>query len=149
MKQRSYSIEKIINSNPETLFTIVSDFQNYHKWNRVIPSGRGELIKGSKLQLMMHMNGKTKPFNPAVIAVDKNKSFLLSKTIVSKAIGELTHKFEFLELENNQTKLIQTWEGKGVLVKLMWPKIQSEFSNFAIFNDDLISYLETQGLNHN
>jgi hypothetical protein len=138
---KKYSISKIINANSETLFKITSDFKNYSNWNTVIPVAEGELTKGTELQLMMKMNGKTRPFNPTVAMVEVNKSFLLSKVFLSKKMGELTHQFEFKELANNQTEFIQTWEGKGFLVKMMWSKIESGFSEFETFNDDLIRYI--------
>jgi hypothetical protein len=76
-----------------------------------------------------------------------NQSFLLSKVLLLKGIGELTHRFEFKKLENNQTEFIQTWEGKGVLVRMMWSKIENGFSDFEIFNDDLITYIEKRNAN--
>ena len=142
MRTKTYSISKIIDTNPETLFKIVSEFNNYSTWNTIIPKAKGELIEGTELQLMMQVSGKLKPFNPKVISVKKNESFLLSKVILAKKIGELTHKFEFKELETNQTEFIQTWEGKGMLVKMMWSKIQQEFSNFENFNNDLVKYIK-------
>ena len=138
---KKYSISKIINTDSETLFKIVSDFKNYNSWNTVIPSAKGTLTKGTKLQLMMKMNGKVRPFNPTVAKVEMNKSFLLSKLFLSSKIGELTHQFEFKELANNQTEFVQTWEGKGMLIKLMWSKIENGFSEFETFNDDLIRYI--------
>lgn len=138
---KKHSISKVINANPETLFKIVSNFKNYTNWNTFIPIAKGELIKGMKLQLMMKMNGKIRPFHPTVVKVERNKSFLLSKVFLSKWIGELTHQFEFKELANNQTEFVQTWEGKGILVKMMWSKIESGFSEFETYNDDLIRYI--------
>ena len=147
MKIKTHSISKIINTNPETLFKIVSEFENYGNWNTIIPNARGELTIGTELELMMQMNGKTRPFNPKVISIKRNKSFLLSKVILSKKIGELTHKFEFKKLESNQTEFIQTWTGKGILVKMMWSKIQNGFSDFEIFNNDLTEYIEKRNAN--
>jgi len=147
MKNKTYSISKKINTDSETLFKIVSKFENYSNWNTVIPNAKGELIEGTELQLMMNLNGKTRPFNPKVKSVEMNQSFLLSKVILLKGIGELTHRFEFKKLENNQTEFIQTWEGKGVLVRMMWSKIENGFSDFEIFNDDLITYIEKRNAN--
>ena len=141
MATKKYSISKVINANSETLFKIISDFKNYSNWNTVIPVAEGELTKGTELQLMMKMNGEPRPFNPTVAMIEMNKSFLLSKVFLSKKIGELTHQFEFKKLANNQTEFVQTWEGKGFLVKMMWSKIAQGFQDFEIFNDNLESCL--------
>lgn len=68
---------------------------------------------------MMNVKGKNRPFNPTVQLVEPNKRFILSKVVLSKWLGELTHQFEFKQLENNQTEFVQTWVGKGILVKMM------------------------------
>lgn len=149
MKSKRYSISETINANPETLFRIVSEFSNYKAWNTIIPSAKGELIEGTELQLAMKMNGKIRPFKPRVISMERNKSFLLSKVFFSKRIGELTHRFEFNSLGNNQTEFVQTWMGKGVLVRMIWSKIQNGFSDFEIFNNDLIRHISKLQRNAN
>jgi len=144
MKTKVYSISRVFDINSDTLFQIVSDFNKYREWNTIIPKAKGELKIGTKLELTMNMGGKTKPFNPKVISIDQGKSFSLSKILITKGMGELTHQFEFISLSNNKTEFIQTWTGKGILVKMMWSKIAKGFSDFEIFNDDLENYLMKQ-----
>ncbi|PCJ84523.1 MAG: hypothetical protein COA57_08995 [Flavobacteriales bacterium] len=141
MKTKTFSISRVFDINSDTLFQVVSDFNKYSDWNTIIPHAKGELKIGTTLELTMNMGGKTKPFNPKVVAVDPGKSFSLSKILITKGIGELTHQFEFIYLPNNKTEFIQTWTGKGILVKMMWSKIAEGFSDFEIFNDDLEKYL--------
>jgi len=141
MKTKTFSISRVFDINSDTLFQVVSDFNKYSDWNTIIPKAKGELIIGTTLELTMNMGGKTKPFNPKVVAVDPGKSLSLSKILITKGIGELTHQFEFISLPNNKTEFIQTWTGKGILVKMMWSKIAEGFSDFEIFNDDLENYL--------
>ncbi len=138
---KTYSISKVYDVNSDALFQVVSDFNNYSKWNTIIPNAKGELVIGTTLALTMNLDGKTNPFNPKVITVDKGKRFLLSKVFLTKGIGELTHQFEFIPLADNKTEFIQTWTGNGFLVKMMWSKIAEGFSSFKTFNDNLESYL--------
>ena len=147
MRIKTYAISKIINVNPELLFETVSTFENYKDWNTIIPNANGKLKKGEKLLLVLKMNGKTRLFNPTVISLEKNKRFVLSKKIISKTIGELTHEFEFKKIENNRTEFIQTWEGKGILVLFMWSKIKNGFSEFEKLNDNLNTYIEKRNTN--
>ena len=144
MKTKTYSISRVFDINSDTLFQIVSDFNKYSDWNTIIPNAKGELKIGTKLKLTMNMGGKTKPFNPKVISIDQGKSFSLSKILITKGMGELTHQFEFISLPNNKTEFIQTWTGKGILVKMMWSKIAKGFSDFEIFNDNLENYIMKQ-----
>jgi len=144
MKTKVYSISRVFDINSDTLFQIVSDFNKYREWNTIIPKAKGELKIGTKLELTMNMGGKTKPFDPKVISISQGKSFSASKILITKGIGELTHQFEFISLPNNKTEFIQTWTGKGILVKMMWSKIAKGFSDFEIFNDDLENYLMKQ-----
>ncbi len=144
MKSKTHRISKVIASDAKSLFTIVSNFENYNAWNTVIPNAKGVLAVGNELQLMINMSGTTKPFNPTVIAITPDRSFLLSKVLLSKFLGELSHQFEFKDLGNHRTEFIQTWTGKGVLVKLMWSKISEGFADFETFNTDLEKYVRSQ-----
>ena len=144
MKTKTHSITRIININSNKVFKDISDYKNYEKWNSIIPSAKGELKEGVRLNLRMKIGNKTKPFNPKVISIKEGKSFTLSKTIIFKGVGELTHHFEFKSLSPNKTEFIQIWTGKGWPVNMMWPKIAKGFSDFEIFNDDLENYLVKQ-----
>ncbi|MBL4656568.1 MAG: hypothetical protein JKX73_01100 [Flavobacteriales bacterium] len=144
MKAKTYSISRVFDINSDTLFQIVSDFNKYPDWNTIIPKGKGEFKVGTKLELMMNMRGKIKPFNPKIISIDQGKGFTLSKTLITKGIGALVHEFKFTALPDNKTEFTQTWTGKGILVKMMWSKIAEGFSDFEIFYDDLENYLVKQ-----
>ncbi len=142
MQSQTYSISKNYDINSDTLFQIVSDFENYNKWNTIIPKAKGKLIVGKELALVLKLNNKEKPFNPKVVSINKRAGFLLSKVLIAKGIGELTHKFDFIPLPNNRTKFIQTWTGKGILIKILWAKIEKGFADFNLFNEDLEKYVE-------
>ena len=144
MKAKTYSISRIFDINRDTLFQIVSDFNKYCDWNTIMPNAKGEFKIGTKLELTMNIGGKTKLFNPKFISIDNGKSFSLSKILIVKGVGELIHQFEFISLPNNKTEFVQTWTGKGIVVKMMWSKVAKGFSDFEVFNDDLESYLMEQ-----
>ena len=142
MENKTHSINRIINTNSDRVFKVVSDFKNYEKWNSIIPSAKGEFKEGARLNFRMKIDNKIKPFKPKVISIKKGESFTVSKIIISKGVGELTHHFEFKSLAPDKMEFIQTWTGKGWLVKMMWPKISKLFPDFEIFTDDLVKYLE-------
>jgi hypothetical protein len=144
MKVQTYSLATVVDADSETLFKVVSDFGLYKNWNTVIPDAKGELKEGTELQLTMVMNGKNKTFSPKVISIVPNKSFLLSKTIISKVIFELTHEFEFKKITDHRTEFIQTWKGNGVLALILWKKIKNGFSIFEVFNNNLVKYISKQ-----
>ncbi|MGY6650477.1 hypothetical protein [Wenyingzhuangia sp. IMCC45574] len=143
---KTFSISRIINSDSQTLFRIVSEFENYKNWNTIIPKAKGTLKNDEQLDLLMNINGKTTNFNPTVISINEKHSFLLSKTILSKKIAEVTHLFEFKQLEKNKTEFIQTWTGNGILINLIWSKLQKGFADFDIFNNDLEAFIEKKML---
>jgi len=146
MKSKAYSISKVIDIDPETLFNVISDFGRYENWNTIIPNAKGALEVGAELQLTMKVDGKYKPFDPKVVSIVPNKSFMLSKIIFSKTILELTHEFEFKSIADNRTELIQTWRGTGLLSIILWEKIKNEFSSFEIFNNNLVEYISKQNI---
>jgi len=143
MKTKTYSITRIINTSSDRVYKVISDANNYDQWNSIIPFAKGELKEGETLHLRMKSGNKTRSFKPKVISVTEGKSFTLSKIIISKGVGELTHRFDFKSLSPNQTEFTQTWIGEGWLVKMMWPIIAKGFSDFEILNDDLEKHLES------
>lgn len=147
MKTKTYSISRVIDAEPETVFRAVADFSQYKNWNTFIPYAKGNLVVGTELQLTMKVNGKNTPFNPKVISVVLNKSFLLSKTIISKNIIELTHQFEFKPLPDHKTEFSQTWQGRGIIAVMLWGKIRKGCLSFEIFNEDLAQYIGTRNQN--
>jgi len=84
MKPKQHSISKVYAINSTQLFQIVSNFENYDKWNTIIPNAKGKLIVGEKLSLTLKLNNKIKPFKPKVISINNGNSFLLSKILISK-----------------------------------------------------------------
>lgn len=146
MSSKKYSISKVINTYHKILFKIVTDFERYREWNTIITDAKGKLIEGNQLQLNMKINGTIKRFTPIVTFKTMNRNFKLSKTIISKRIAELTNTFEFIPLNDNRTKFIQTWTGCGILMKIIWPQVKTSLSHFEIFNHDLIDYIKQQEL---
>ena len=147
MKHKTFSISKRYNIDSDTLFEIVSDFENYYQWNTIIPDAKGKLVVNGELALILKLNNKEKPLKPTVLSMDDKKSFLLSKIIIAKRIGELTHKFDFISLPNNTTQFTQTWTGKGILMQILWSKIERGFSDFNVFNNDLERFVEKRFAN--
>lgn len=141
MKTKSFNLSKRIKGSQEEVFNVISNFNEYEHWNTLIPKAKGSLEIGNELQLKMKINGKLKPFNPKVISFKKNVVMHLSKTIGNPVIGEINHFFELQAINDKETIISHTWQGKGILVQIFWKKMTQGFSVFEIYNRDLANQL--------
>jgi hypothetical protein len=135
-----YSISDTIPAGAEELFHIISNFEDYHVWNSLIPEAKGKLQMNEKLKLKILHDGKLRNFKPKVIAIDSTVGFTLRKSMLLNAVV-LMHEFKIQSISSNQSVLTQTWTGKGWIAKSSWKKFTPLFEAFKTYNEDLKKYL--------
>ena len=68
--------EIIIDTKPEKIWKVLTDFESYPTWNPFIQNISGEQKVGSKLDVSIHpleRNGMT--FQPTVLKFEENREF--------------------------------------------------------------------------
>ncbi len=125
MKEIYTEIE--IQSTPEKIWDILTDFDNYPEWNPFIISIRGKLILNSQLFVYLK-NPDSKPmqFQPKVVKIVKNESFSWIGRLFFKGIFDGHHQFELTSKSKNTTLFIHKEQFSGILVSLFWNKLQNE-----------------------
>jgi hypothetical protein len=136
MKTHEFSIE--IHAGPGRLWEILTDLAKYPEWNSVIPAAKGTLTPGSRLDLRLKLSeGNPTPFAPEVVKVIPEKELLLTKSLAHKRLLYAKHYFLIAELDANTVRFSQRWEFSGLLLPLLWGKLEAGLGAFARLNKDI------------
>ena len=112
---KSIKTEIVINASREKVWNILTDFDNYPKWNPFIIKIEGELVKGKKLTNTMLNGGKKFVFKPTILSVIPHQYFDWLGKLFIPGIFDGHHYFEIDELSSNQIKLTQGEHFWGIL----------------------------------
>jgi len=132
---KSIKTEIDINSSPEEVWRILTDFKDYPKWNPFIISIEGELIPGTRLINTMRNGEKTFRFKPTVLRVVPYQYFDWEGHLFLNGIFDGHHYFEIEVLNEQQVKLNHGEYFSGILSRFILKKIaNSTRENFIQMN---------------
>jgi hypothetical protein len=111
--------EIIINSSPEKIWRILTEFKNYPNWNPFITSLTGNFEVGKKIMVRIEPPGaKVLSFTPTVTGFEPNKKLSWLGVFLMKGIFDGEHLFELEDNGNGTTMLTQSEHFFGILVPL-------------------------------
>lgn len=109
----------LIQATPASVWTILTDFENYPKWNPFIKSISGELKVGNKITARIEPPGaKGMTFKPTILALETNKKFTWLGHLWFTGLFDGEHSFELIGNGNGTTTFVQSETFKGILVPL-------------------------------
>ena len=112
-----------INTTPEKVWQVLTDFENFPKWNPFIQSITGDIALGEKLIVkILPPNRKLMTFNPRVVVSIPNEElqWLGSGPIIGLFDGQ--HSFKIIQESDGSVKFEHGERFTGILVGLM-PKL--------------------------
>ncbi|MGE6396101.1 SRPBCC family protein [Chryseobacterium scophthalmum] len=109
----------IINSTPEKIWAVLTDFTNYPNWNPFITSLTGNFEVGKKIMVRIEPpEAKVNTFKPTVTAYEPKKKLSWLGVFLMRGIFDGEHKFELTDNGNGTTTLVQSEHFIGILVPL-------------------------------
>jgi len=111
--------EILINTSPDKVWAILSNFSNYPNWNPFIKSITGDVKVGNKITARIEppdANGMT--FKPTVLSFETNKELSWLGSLLFKGLFDGEHRFELIDNKNGTTTFIQRELFNGILVPL-------------------------------
>ena len=123
--QKEIITEIVINAPKEKVWKVLTDFNNYPKWNKFIVSITGKAEPKATLINKLNLNGKIQTFKPTVVKVVENKLFEWVGKLPLGLFNGL-HTFEIISLDGNQVKLVHKEKFSGLLSGLILKMIKEE-----------------------
>ena len=131
-----YKIETsiTINATPEKVWDIFYNFKEYHNWNPFISYLKGNTEVGNQIEVKI----ATMTFKPIVLANTPKKEFTWLGHFLFKGIFDGKHSFKLIDNEDGTTTFIHQEEFRGILVRLMKKKLDTEIRDgFIGMNETL------------
>ena len=123
---RETSVNVDIQADPKTIWGLLTNAENYPKWNSTVISIDGKIALGEKIQLTSYLDPK-RVFKLSVKAVE-----LESRLVWGDAMGK--REYKLTPRSNGQTNFVMTEKIGGPLFPLfakMIPPFDESFEKFA------------------
>lgn len=136
----------IINSTPEKIWAVLTDFTNYPNWNPFITSLTGNFEVGKKIMVRIEPpEAKVNTFKPTVTAYEPKKKLSWLGVFLMRGIFDGEHKFELTDNGNGTTTLVQSEHFIGILVPLFKKMLNNNTRRgFEAMNKKLKEQVEKQ-----
>lgn len=132
---KTIETEITINSNVETVWRVLTDFQNHPKWNPFIKSITGEKTVGQKITVSIKPpNGNGMTFKPKILKFDQNKEFRWLGKLGFTGIFDGEHYFILEQIRDKQTKFIHGEKFSGILVMISGEMLDKTKDGFELMN---------------
>jgi hypothetical protein len=118
--------EILIDAEPGIIWRILTDFDEYPKWNPFIKSIKGNVNTGNKIVVRMEPPGaKGMTFKPKVLVMDAGKEIRWLGHLLFAGLFDGEHKFELIKIGDKKTLFRQSEIFKGLLVPLLSKQLDS------------------------
>ena len=134
----------LINATSDTVWAVLTDFQNHPTWNPFIKNITGEPKVGSQITISIAPpDGKGMTFKPKVLAFEDNKEFRWLGKLLFKGLFDGEHKFELIDNGDGTTTFLHSEKFKGLLVTLFKNQLENNTKKgFELMNASLKNYIE-------
>lgn len=115
--------EIIIRSNPEKIWDILTNFENYPNWNPFIIFVKGKVEERNQITVKIAPpNGKAMIFKPKIITRRENRELKWLGTVLFKGLFDGEHRFELKDNGNGTVTFVQSEQFRGMFTGLFNPE---------------------------
>lgn len=142
MKELTTEIQ--INSSPEILWKVITDFKNYYQWNPILQKIKGEPLIGNQLEIHLStVGGKKRVYHPKVIKITPNHELRWKGTFFFSQIFSGERIFLIEKLSENKVNFVNKEIFSGIGVRFTSPKMEDEIvASFKKMNEALKKTIE-------
>jgi hypothetical protein len=128
----------IINASPIVVWNIITDFENFGKWNPFIKKISGVPKEGNTIQIFIKPpNSNGMRFEPKILKYEPEKEIRwLGKLWIPK-IFDGEHSLTIKKVDENKILFIQKEQFKGLLIPLFTNMLEDTKSGFIMMNEKL------------
>jgi hypothetical protein len=128
-----------INSSPEILWKVITDFKNYYQWNPILQKIKGEPIIGNQLEIHLStIGGKNRVYHPKVIKITPNHELRWKGTLFFSQIFSGERIFLIEKLSENKVNFVNKEIFSGIGVRFTSQKMEDDIvASFKKMNEAL------------
>jgi hypothetical protein len=141
--------ELLIQAEPEKIWKVFTQFEDYPKWNPFVKSIQGNVELGATIIVKLSPPGaKGMIFKPKVLAFQKNTEFRWLGKLLFKGLFDGEHIFQLIDHQNGTTTFIHSERFTGILVPLFWKQLDNQVrQGFIMMNAALKERVEGKAIN--
>ena len=139
-------VETLINAPAEKIWSVLTDFDDYHEWNPLIPEIHCRKKIGSFVKVKIKIGNMTLPIMAKTTDFTINKRFAWGGPDIKlvNLILNAEHYFEIKKVDKNQCLFIHGERFNGIIPKVLWPLISKLESNYGTMNSALKQEVEQE-----
>jgi len=128
----------LINASPAIVWDIITDFENYGKWNPFIREISGVIEEGSTIHVFIKPpNSNGMKFKPKILKIEPEKEIRwLGKLWISK-IFDGEHSLTIKKIDNSKILFTQKEQFTGLIVPFFTNMLKDTKSGFQMMNQKL------------
>ena len=133
-----------IESSPERVWSILTAFEEYPRWNPFFRSISGVLREGERLEVRIEREGSRGVlFRPTVLAVDEGRAFRWKGHLLIPGLFDGEHRFGIECINDGGVRFVHGEIFTGLLVPLFWGDLDTKTRRgFEAFNRAIKSRAE-------
>jgi len=127
-----------IDGPPSVVWAVLTDLAAYPDWNPFITRLTGDLRVGSRLHVVIAPpGGRTMTFRPTVLTVRPEHELRWRGRLFLPGLFDGVHAFEVQPLPDDRTRLVQSEQFSGVLVRALRGQLAPTERGFQSMNEAL------------
>jgi hypothetical protein len=142
LKELSTAIQ--INSSPEILWKVITDFKNYYQWNPILQKIKGEPLIGNQLEIhLTTVGGKKRIYHPTVIKITPNHELRWKGSFIFSQIFSGERIFLIERLGENKVNFVNKEIFSGIGVMFTPQKMEDDIlASFKKMNEAIKKTIE-------
>lgn len=100
----------IINTTPDRVWQVLTDFSSYHLWNQFVKSVTGKVAEGKQIDVQVD----DMKFTPIVQSFETNKAFVWQGKLWVRGLFDGEHSFKLQDNKDGTTTFIHSENFKGL-----------------------------------
>jgi hypothetical protein len=135
---RSISSTIDLDATPERVWSVLIDTAAYGAWNPFITQLDGTLQVGTKIHVRIALPGRRPmTFHPVLTDVDASRKLAWLGRLFIPGLFDGAHSFTLEPLGDGRTRLVQSEEFSGVLVRFSGGVLDSTVAGFNAMHEAL------------
>ena len=142
MKELTTEIQ--INSRPEILWSVLTDFKNYYQWNPILQKIKGEPLIGNQLEInLLTVGGKNRVYHPKIIKIVANQELRWKGKFLFSQIFSGERVFIIEKISDNRVNFVNKEIFSGIGVRFTPRKMEDDIvASFKKMNEALKKTIE-------